>query len=275
MSLSNIQQLLDFTGKTVIVTGAGKGIGEAIALEFANAGADVVVAARTKSDLDKVVDKIKAMGRRGLAVPTDVTKVEAIDNLIQTTLKEFGKIDVLVNNAGHSPMKNVLNVTEEDWYYNLDLNLKSAFFCCQAVGTWWIQQKRGGRIVNISSLESHTPFARGVIPYEAAKAGVNMMTKALAKEWAYKGIYVNCVAPGSTNTEGTRQMAAAVGISVEEYKRMASVDVGICMGRPGEPEEMAYAVLFLSSDAANYITGQVLYVEGGALLGKAWKIKGA
>lgn len=273
--VSNIQHLLDFTGKTVIVTGAGKGIGEAIALEFANAGADVVVAARTKGDLDKVVDKIKAMGRRALAVPTDVTKLDAINNLIQTTLKEFGKIDVLVNNAGHSPIKNVLGVTEADWAYNLDLNLKSTFFCCQAVGQLWIQQKRGGKIVNISSLESHTPFARGVVPYEAAKAGVNMLTMALAKEWAHKDIYVNCVAPGSTNTEGVRQRAESVGVSAADYMRMASIDVGISMGRTGEPEEIAYPVLFLASEAASYITGQVLYVEGGALLGFAWKMKQA
>jgi len=129
MGLSNIQRLLDFTGKTVIVTGAGKGIGAAIALEFADAGANVVVAARTKGDLDKIVDKIQAMGRKGLAVPTDMTNKEAIDNMVQAAVKEFGKIDVLINNAGNSPMKNVLNVTEEDWYYNLDVNLKSTFLC--------------------------------------------------------------------------------------------------------------------------------------------------
>ena len=267
MGLSNIQKLLDLSGKTAIVTGAGKGIGREIALQLADAGAEVAVASRTKADLDKVVAEVEANGGRGLAVATDVSRADDVKKLLQATVDSFGKVDILVNNAGVYPMKNVLNVTEEEWDQIIDIDLKSVFLCCQAVGLHWVQGKRGGRIVNISSFESVMPFNRGCIPYEAAKAGVIMITRGLAKEWAHRDIYVNAVGPGFTVTEGISTMSMGYDLNA------LAVEMGIPLSRPGYPAEVAAAVLFLASDAASYITGHCIYVDGGALLGKAWKAK--
>ena len=263
MGLSKIQELLDFTGKVAIVTGGGRGIGPAIALGFADAGADVVVASRTKVELDKVVEEIEAMGRKGLAVTADIGKAVDVQKLVKATMDKFGKIDILVNNAGYFPYNPFLDITEEEWDRVQDTNIKGQFLCAQAVARQMVKQGNGGKIVNTASIEGEFPITAGRTHYHAAKGAVINFTRGLAKELAQYKINVNAVAPGLTDTPGTRAFTG--GYSLESFGER------IPMGRLGQPEDIAWAVLFLASDAAEYIAGFTLFVDGGMLLGRGWK----
>jgi len=250
---------VDFSlqGKVAVVTGGSRGIGQAIALGIARAGADVVVASRKLPDLEKVAEEIKGMGRKSLAVAAHVGRVEEIDNLVSKVKEEFGRIDILVNNAATNPaMDSALDVGERAWDSIMNLNLKGLFFLSQAVARV-MKEQGGGRIVNIASVAGITP---DILPiYSISKAGVLMATKVMASEWAKYNVRVNAVAPGMTRTRFSEALWSNPDILQGAMFRTP-------MGRIAEPEEMGGAVIYLASDASSYVTGQVIAVDGGTTI---------
>lgn len=241
--------------KVAIVTGARQGIGLGIALALAKEGCNVVVSDIDQGDCNNVAEKIGKEGVRALGVKCDVSKKEEVDALIEKTMHEFGKLDILVNNAGIYPFVPFDKMKESDWDTVMDVNLKSIFLTSQASVR---VMRQGGKIVNISSIASIVGF-EGLVHYCATKGGMNGMVRALALELAPKKINVNAVAPGAIETPG------ASGAMTEEMKQQTIE--GIPAKRYGQPEDIANAVVFLASDKADYITGQVLVVDGG------WTIK--
>jgi NAD(P)-dependent dehydrogenase (short-subunit alcohol dehydrogenase family) len=237
-----------------LVTGASRGIGKAIALGLARAGADVVIASRKLSDLQKVADEIGSLGRNALALPAHVAKIEEIDTLVNKVIDTFGKIDILVNNAGFNPvMDSALDIDERAWDVIMNLNLKGLFFLSQAVARL-MRQHGGGKIVNISSVEGITPTILPV--YSISKAGIIMATKVMAKEWAQYNIRVNAIAPGLTKTRFSEALWGNEQILQAAMSRTP-------MARIAEPEDMVGTVLYLTSDLASHVTGQVVAVDGG------------
>jgi NAD(P)-dependent dehydrogenase (short-subunit alcohol dehydrogenase family) len=251
--------MFDLTKRVAIVTGSGRGIGKAIALGLAQAGADVVVLARTAADIEKTASEIRALGQRALAIPTDVRVTDQIYHVVEATMKEFGWIDILVNNAGASFFTPTLQLSEGGWDALVRENLKTPFLVSKAVAPAMIKQGRG-IIINISSTEGERSAAT-CAAYAAAKAGVINLTRAMAIELADKGILVNCVAPGSILTEATRKLF--YGDSAVMSRRSADAISHIPMGRTGSPEEIANTILFLAAPESSYITGQTLCVDGG------------
>ena len=245
----------DLTDMVAIVTGGGTGIGQGIALEFAKAGADVVVGSRKQANLDSVAEEIKALGRQSLAIATDVRIPEQVDNLVKQTVDRFGRIDILVNNAGASFECPVEEMTPNGWDTVININLKGTFLCCRAAGKVMIQRKNG-KIINVSSVAGLSGSPR-MAHYGAAKAGVINLTKSLASEWAQYHINVNCIAPGPIETEGLK---AAYRITSEDLAERAKA---IPLGRYGQPEDIAYPAIFLASEASSFITGETIVVSGG------------
>jgi NAD(P)-dependent dehydrogenase (short-subunit alcohol dehydrogenase family) len=246
----------DLTDKVAIVTGGGTGIGKGIALEFARAGAHVVVASRRMEIIKKAAEEIEALGRQSLSVQTDVIEKEQVDNLVKQTVDKFGRLDILVNNAGGSAAWPFEKISPKGWDIILAINLKGTFLCSQAAGKVMIRQKKG-KIVNISSVAGVGSSA--TIPhYGAAKAGVISLTKTLAVLWGKYNINVNCIAPGLINTPLTQRTAA-------REPAFANIAKGVPLGRMGETDDIAKAALFLVSDDANYVTGATLPVDGGWL----------
>ncbi|MFZ3101653.1 MAG: 3-oxoacyl-[acyl-carrier-protein] reductase [Desulfitobacteriaceae bacterium] len=240
-------------GSVAIVTGAGRGIGRAIALELATAGAIVVVNYASNSvKAEEIVKQITATGGKGMSIQADVSQASEVERLVRTTIEEYGKIDILVNNAGVARDNLLLRMKEADWDTVLDINLKSVFLCTKAVCKGMLKQ-RSGVIINISSVVGISGNA-GQANYAAAKAGIFGFTKSMAKELAPRGIRVNAVAPGYISTDMTAILPE--GVKNEIIK-------GIPLGHIGSAEEVAKAVLFLVSPAAAYITGQTLSVDGG------------
>ena len=247
----------DLNGKVAIITGAGKGMGEAHSLKLAGAGAKVVLADIFLEDCQKVVDEIKKMGGEAIAVKCDVSKKAEIDNLISEALKKFGKIDILVNNAGIYPFEPFLDMKEENFQKVIDINLKGYFLMSQACAKEMAKQK-SGVIVNIASVamgQVGMGFA-GLTHYCASKGGIVAMAEAMTLELAPMGIRVNCIAPGSIDTPGTHTM------EMDEKTKEAML-APIPMHRSGRAEEIANAVLFLASDESSYMTGSVVVVDGG------------
>lgn len=240
---------MDFTGKVALVTGSARGIGFTIAQRFAQAGAAVVLC---DVDAAGVSQAAAGMPGKAIGVKTDVTSADDIAGLLDTTVKEFGRIDILVNNAGITRDTLILRMDEKDWDLVLDINLKGAFLVTKAASRLMMKQ-RYGRIVNISSVVGLTGNA-GQANYSASKAGLIGLTKSTAKELATRGITVNAVAPGFIETEMTRALPPAAR---EDFLKR------VLISRAGTPDDVASAVLFLASDAAAYITGQVLTVDGG------------
>ncbi|MFA5643966.1 MAG: SDR family NAD(P)-dependent oxidoreductase [Patescibacteria group bacterium] len=242
---------MQFKNKVAIVTGAKQGIGLGIALAFAKEGCNVVVSDITQKDCEKTAEKLKKFGVKVLAVACDVAKKGEVDNLIAKTIKKFGKLDILVNNAGIFPFTPFSEMTEANWEEVINVNLKSIFLCSQTAVK---KMKAGGKIVNISSIASIVGF-EGLVHYCASKGGVNGLTRALALELADKKINVNVVAPGAIETPG-----ATKTMTEEAKKGFLAL---IPWKKMGTPDDIAQAVVFLASDKANYITGQVLVVDGG------------
>lgn len=250
------------TDQVAIVTGGGRGIGRGIALAFAEAGADVVIAARRPEVLEEVAGEIRARGRRALAVPTDVTIPAQLDTLIERTLETFGRIDVLVNNAGGWPPTIALAVSDEDFDAAYHFNVTSAFHLSRKAARHLAHEGRGS-IVNISSAMSHL-VDTGFVAYGAAKAALNHMTRLLAHEWAPR-VRVNALAVGATLTD-----ALEAFVSMGDLR--AQMEAMTPMARLGVPEDIANAALFLASPAASWITGKVLEVDGGTIASN-WPFK--
>lgn len=244
----------DLTGKVAIVTGATRGIGRGLAEGLAQAGANIVVVSRNGAECEQAATEIAVLGVKTLAVPADLTKLADIQQLVAKTLEVFPVIDILVNNAGNALTLRAEDVTEADWDHVVNLDLKGVFFCCQAVGREMIKQNHG-KIINVSSILGLVG-EKMVAPYCAAKGGVIQMTKALALEWARYHIQVNALCPGYVET----------AINAEELKneKVRHYLVGkTAAKRLGNVEDMQGAVVYLASAAANYMTGQVMTVDGG------------
>ncbi|MDB5079390.1 MAG: 3-oxoacyl-[acyl-carrier-protein] reductase [Chloroflexi bacterium] len=243
-------------GKVALVTGGSRGIGRAIALLLAERGAKVVINYnRNQTEADAVVAAVEAKGGQALAVQGDVSVAAQAQALVDQTIKAFGRIDILVNNAGITKDTLMMRMSETDWDAVVDTNLKGAFLCAKAALRPMLKSK-GGRIINISSISGQAGSG-GQANYSAAKAGMIGFTKALAREVGSRGITVNAIAPGFIETDMTNVLA-------EEFKQKALAQIPL--ERFGKPEDIAEAVAFLASDAGNYITGQVLAVNGGMVM---------
>jgi len=251
-----MEATFDLKGKVAIVTGGGRGIGRAIALGLAGAGASVVIAGRTAEQLDSVAREIAALGGQALTVVTDLTVQDQINNLVEKTVKRFGRIDILVNNAARSFLRSLLDLREDGWDKVFDTNVKAAWLLSRAAARVMIEQK-GGRIINITTVGAEKAEL-GMAAYGCSKAALKMLTRCMAREWAPFGILVNAVGPGLTRTDFSKPIWSNPDIA----KHVESL---LPMGRLAEPEEIVGSVLFLASDLANYITGHSIYVDGGAL----------
>lgn len=246
-------------GKVALITGGSRGIGRAIALGFAEAGANVAIASRKLPDLEAVAREISALGRRSLPVAAHVGRLEDINSLVTTVKEELGSIDILVNNAGTSPaLASVLEVEERLWDSVMNLNLKGVFFLSQAVARV-MKEHGGGTIINIASVDAFRPEVQiGV--YAISKSGVLMATKVMAVELARFNIRVNAIAPGNIRTRlGDSRFQAMPEYEQEMINRTPQK-------RIGEPEEIVGAALYLASDASSFVTGETLIVDGGILL---------
>ena len=246
----------DLTGKVAVVTGATKNIGHALALGFANAGADVAVVGRTVSECESTAEKIRAMGRRALAVPTDVTNQEAVEKMVKAAVAEFGHIDILMNNAGAAITKKAEDITMAEWDRVVDVDLRGAFMVAQACGKVMIKQN-SGRIINTISVYGYVG-GKMVLPYLAAKGGLAQVTKGLAMEWARYNINVNALVPGYIVTEINKK-------EFENEKVYNGIIRKIPMRRLGSVEDIIGSAIFLASDAANYVTGATIAADGGWL----------
>ena len=243
-------------GKVTIVTGSSQGIGNRLAKGFAEAGASVVLVARTVSRLEDAVREIKAEGGKALAVPTDVTDGAQVSQMVARTLKSFGRIDVLINCAGGSGQYRnmpLLDLEERVWDHVVDLNLKSVYLCCRAAGRIMAEQKSGS-IINFSSGAATVPVA-GMTHYCSAKIGVNQFTKVLAVEWGHYNVRVNAISPGLTATPTEQQF-----MPPDLYEKYAKA---IPLGRVGQPEDILGTALFLASEASAYVSGVIIPVSGG------------
>ena len=252
------ENLFSLKGKVAIVTGGSRGIGRAIALAFAEAGADLVVSSRNKKppELEKVAEEIRSLGRKALAVPAHVGKKEDVQNLVEKTLQAFSRVDILVNNAGANPVLSSMVALEEETFEKvLEVNLKGAFLMSKAVAKEMIRQK-GGRIINVSSISGLRARPDGTGAYCVSKAALNMMTQVMARELAQHNILVNAIAPGSIKTDFSR-------VNWTDPERRAQRIREIELKRFGEPEEVVGLALCLASDAGSFITGEIIRVDGG------------
>ena len=253
-----VKNFFDLSGRVALVTGASRGLGQYFGRALAEAGADLIVTARRREDTEAFAGEIRTLGRRAASLPLDVRDEGSIRRMAEEAEAAFGRIDILVNNAGGNVRKPALEVAWEDWNKVLDTNLRGTFFVAQAVAPGMIR-RRYGRIVNIGSVTS--VFGYGAIaPYCASRGGVKQLTMALADAWGRHGITVNCLAPGWFRTEQTR-------VLYENAKWVEYLCERIPLGRPGQPNDLDGASVFLASDASGYVTGQTLLVDGGITTG--------
>jgi NAD(P)-dependent dehydrogenase (short-subunit alcohol dehydrogenase family) len=249
----------DLSGKVAMVTGASRGLGQYFSRALARAGADLVITSRTLESLDQTKTDIQAMGRKALPCVLDVRKLETIQSMVDHAMAQFGQIDILVNNAGCNVRKPAVDMTPEDWSFVVDTILRGTFFVSTTVVRTAMLPRNKGRIVNIGSGTSLFGMP-GIVPYCASRGGITQMTKALAAEWAPHGITVNIVAPGWFRT-------AQNDILFQNPEWVAFVNSRIPAGRTGLSNDMDGAVVFLASESSAYVTGQLLFVDGGFTIG--------
>lgn len=252
---------LDYFGlreKVAIVTGASRGIGKAAALSLAKAGADVICCARDMKALEETVNEITRLGRRARGIKVDITNFAEVEAMASKAVSEFEKIDILVNNAGVVILKPLLEFSEEEWRKIIDTNLTGAFFCCKAVGKYMVERKCG-KVINMSSMRGFIG-APNEVSYCASKGGIIQFTKALALEWARFNINVNAIAPGYIITEMSTQVFKE---NEEMLNRVLNV---IPLGRIGQPEEVGALIVYLSSKASDFMTGETIVLDGGQII---------
>jgi 2-deoxy-D-gluconate 3-dehydrogenase len=268
MSIPPLSSLTNLTGKTAIVTGGAVGIGYGIAYRLAEAGANVVIADINKATLAEATRSLHKINPRVLPVVADVSKKTSVQALMAATVKKFKTVDILVNNAGIYPNILVMNMKEQEFDRILDINLKGIFHCTQAAAKQMIKQKKGGKIINITSIDALHPSMTGLATYDASKHGAWGFTKNVALELAPHNIWVNAIAPGGIATPGT-------GVGQKSKKPNAGADMSaaikafmarIPMGRMGDPDDIGKVALFLASDMSSYLTGTQIVVDGGYLL---------
>jgi 2-dehydro-3-deoxy-D-gluconate 5-dehydrogenase len=247
-----MHNLFDLTGKVAMVTGAGTGLGQGFALGFAGAGADVVLVDRVEQNETR--DRVQALGRRAYPIVVDLSQMASIHQVVETALRKFGHVDILMNNAGIIRRTPAVDFSEQDWDDVMTINAKTVFFLSQAVARDMMKRK-AGKIINIASLLS---FSGGItVPsYAASKGAVAQVTKALANEWAQYGLNINAIAPGYMVTNNTANLR-------KDPVRTKSIDERIPAGRWGMPEDLQGAAVFLASKASDYVNGHVLIVDGG------------
>lgn len=267
MEVLPLNKLLDLTGKTAIVTGA-VGIGYAIAYRLAEAGAKVVVASREIGEAEQSVQKLKARGWVATPLEVDVANEESVARMVQEAVAVYDHIDILVNNAGIYPNKLLTNMTLADFEHVIGVNLKGVFLCTKYVAEQMIKAERGGRIINVSSIDAIHPSSVGLSHYDASKHGVWGFTKNVALELAPHKIWVNAVAPGGIMTEGAQKAMAGMKVpgGVDPEKLMEAFLAKIPMHRMGEPDDIGKVALFLASPMSDYMTGEQVVVDGGVLL---------
>lgn len=249
------KSLFDLTGRVAIVTGAGRGLGRAIALGLCRHGASIVAVSRTVAQVEKVAAEIDDLGGRALAIQVDTSNRADVERMVSRTLEHFGQIDVLVNNAGIDIIKPALDYAEDEWDKILDINLKGYFLCAQAVGRVMVERKSGSILMN-SSIAGSVGINH-LVPYASAKGGVNQLVRTLASEWAPHGVRVNAFAPGYF--ENVMQGATEVHNEAKDRHVRASTP----LGRRGRPDELVGPCVFLASEASSYVTGSILMVDGG------------
>lgn len=247
----------DLSERVAIVTGGSKGLGSGMAYALAEQGADIVIVSRNQAEGELVAAKIRGMGRKSMALSVDVQDISSINQMVETVTKKFGRIDILINNAGVGITKFALEVTEEEWDKVVDTNLKGVFFCAQAVARVMKEQKYG-KIINISSLAG-LKGSNAMAPYCASKAGIINLTRALAKEWARYHINVNAIAPGYIKTALNEEE-----LSNESFRN--KLFSALPIQRLGELDDLAGTVVLLASEASAYITGQTIIIDGGRLI---------
>ena len=251
-------ELFDLSEKVAIVTGASRGLGQYFARALAKSGADLVITSRDLSRLTEFKQEIESLGRKALPVQLDVLSQSDIDNMVRMAINEYGKIDILVNNAGLNIRRPSTDVSQEDWDTVLNTNLKGSFFCGQAAAREMIKRKHG-RIINVGSCTCVFGM-EGIAPYTASRGAILSMTRSLAAEWGKFGITVNVLAPGWFKT--------AQNAALYEHKEWVDyITERIPLNRPGQPHDLDGTVIFLASDASEYITGQIILVDGGFTTG--------
>ena len=252
------RDLFDLNGKVAIVTGTSRGLGQYFGRALARAGADLVITSRQVNTLNDFKGEIELLGRRALPLALDVRDYDSIQQMVENAYRHYGRIDILVNNAGCNVRKPSTEVTWDEWNLVLNTNLRGTFFVAQAVAKKMIP-RRFGRVINIGSVTSVFGYA-GLAPYCASRGGVKQLTMSLADDWGNAGITVNCLAPGWFKTEQTR-------ILYEDQDWVEYLVDRIPLKRPGTPHDLDGAIVFLASDASEYMTGQTLLIDGGITTG--------
>lgn len=266
--MDSFKDLINLSGKTIIVTGGAMGIGFGISYRLAEAGANVMIANRTEDDSKKAIEELTSKGFKVNSIKTDVSIEDDVKRMVNETVKAFGGIDILVNNAGIYPSTPVSQMTLEDFDKVLSVNLKGVFLCTKYVSEEMIKQGKGGKIINITSVDALHPSSVGLAHYDASKHGVWGFTKNVALELAPHKIFINAIAPGGILTPGVQKLQnshpATQGI--DQQKMMETFLAKIPMHRMGEPDDIGKVALFLASEMSSYMTGSQIVVDGGVLL---------
>ncbi|MCL4381241.1 MAG: SDR family oxidoreductase [Candidatus Marsarchaeota archaeon] len=264
--MKKINTLLDLSGKTAVVTGGAKGIGYGIAYRLGEAGANVVIANRNRKEGTDAANELKKLGFEAFAVKTDVSAEDDVKNLIASTMKKYSGLDILVNNAGIYPIIPLEQMSLKDFQEVISINLNGVFLCTKYAAQEMVKKGRGGKIINITSVDALHPSSVGLAHYDASKHGVWGFTKNIALELAPHGIWVNAIAPGGILTPGLKKLQDAMPKNRDSKKMIEDITRKLPMRRLGDPDEIGKVALFLASDMSSYMTGTQIVVDGGMLL---------